>query len=184
MAPKVQPTKLRCNSTYRLRYWNNTYFNFNRSATISCNSTYRLRYWNSFTFELKGKARIPLAHGCNSTYRLRYWNYDQLTPVFTILMFMLQQYLPFTVLKPSRQRRTNFKPNFKLQQYLPFTVLKRCEKPNVCVELLSLVAIVFTACGIETLKLLRKLPILWIVATVLTIFGMWCMMRITKIEFL
>ena len=52
------------------------------------------------------------------------------------------------------------KPLLVLQQYLPFTVLKRCEKPNVCVELLSLVAIVFTACGIETLKLLRKLPIL------------------------
>ena len=75
---------------------------------VCCNSTYRLRYWNSFTFELKGKARIPLAHGCNSTYRLRYWNYDQLTPVFTILMFMLQQYLPFTVLKPNHPRKFPF----------------------------------------------------------------------------
>ena len=39
---------LRCNSTYRLRYWNGyTAVKFDHVASLECcNSTYRLRYWN------------------------------------------------------------------------------------------------------------------------------------------
>ena len=37
-----------CNSTYRLRYWNNEKLqNIYLSYVQSCNSTYRLRYWNA-----------------------------------------------------------------------------------------------------------------------------------------
>ena len=89
---------IRCNSTYRLRYWNYIMIFSHKpilysfvatvltvygietptSATSlhqivrSCNSTYRLRYWNLvYTFVLhEGDTRLC----CNSTYRLRYWN--------------------------------------------------------------------------------------------------------------
>ena len=37
-------------------------------------------------------------------------------------LFKLQQYLPFTVLKPINEALKDF--IFELQQYLPFTVLK------------------------------------------------------------
>ena len=61
---------IRCNSTYRLRYWNPT----NSPALfacLSCNSTYRLRYWNG----ISSTATLITSLGCcNSTYRLRYWN--------------------------------------------------------------------------------------------------------------
>ena len=60
---------------------------------------------------------------CNSTYRLRYWNYEELIKC-CCSHDELQQYLPFTVLKPdaSFEHYTDLK---QLQQYLPFTVLKR-----------------------------------------------------------
>ena len=58
--------------------------------------------------------------GCNSTYRLRYWNIKFLFSFFSNIV--LQQYLPFTVLKlPASLIVLNFS---LLQQYLPFTVLK------------------------------------------------------------
>ena len=37
----------------------------------------------------------------------------------------LQQYLPFTVLKPMQRKRMALRATFVLQQYLPFTVLKQ-----------------------------------------------------------
>ena len=85
-----------CNSTYRLRYWNydiilEITFEFDRG----CNSTYRLRYWNIRMRNLQN----VLLWSCNSTYRLRYWN-TQFTPSIGVSL-KLQQYLPFTVLKPS-----------------------------------------------------------------------------------
>ena len=43
---------------------------------------------------------------------------------------LLQQYLPFTVLKPFKIFRRNFKFNALLQQYLPFTVLKPNNVPQ------------------------------------------------------
>ena len=124
--------KIRCNSTYRLRYWNLYKVICIIVISPGCNSTYRLRYWNLHVQVVS--LPCPLVR-CNSTYRLRYWNGWVIAS------------------NPSSKE-------------------------------LSEVATVFTVYGIETLKLLRKLPILWIVATVLTIFGICCMMRITKIEFL
>ena len=44
------------------------------------------------------------------------------------IISQLQQYLPFTVLKPSNRSYFNaFKAHFSLQQYLPFTVLKHLQ---------------------------------------------------------
>ena len=64
----------------------------------------------------------------------------------------LQQYLPFTVLKPClRYNPLGFHILHKLQQYLPFTVLK----PSSCkisgIRATALVATVLTVYGIETL---------------------------------
>ena len=45
---------------------------FNISFVDRCNSTYRLRYWNAFLISI---FIISFFNSCNSTYRLRYWNY-------------------------------------------------------------------------------------------------------------
>ena len=92
----------RCNSPYRLRYWNSL-MNIPRiSATAivatvltvygietcmsqiifnlmfcSCNSPYRLRYWN-LDFLISSSNGLSC---CNSPYRLRYWN--NIVPVAT-----------------------------------------------------------------------------------------------------
>ena len=86
----------------------------------SCNSTYRLRYWNE-SWRAAGKwgrlqQYLPLAvlklwademntyrafNSCNSTYRLRYWNVNTFMSYMANIFNSLQQYLPFTVLKPS-----------------------------------------------------------------------------------
>ena len=110
-----------CNSTYRLRYWNLKKYNgiqiqylyvatvltvygietLNASLILlflirsSCNSTYRLRYWNIHLY--KHFLFTPLS--CNSTYRLRYWNAPKTYVIGPGESAMLQQYLPFTVLK-------------------------------------------------------------------------------------
>ena len=64
-------------------------------TALSCNSTYRLRYWNYF-FASYLKSMVLIS--CNSTYRLRYWNaYHE--PKHSKSNRVLQQYLPFTVLK-------------------------------------------------------------------------------------
>ena len=64
---------------------------------------------------------------------------------------MLQQYLPFTVLKLTEKAQEEFGATVSLQQYLPFTVLKRFS--NI-VQLYDykLVATVLTVYGIETHK--------------------------------
>ena len=102
-APWILAFKSRCcNSTYRLRYWNEAIWcdiDFFRrlqqhlpftvlkllelySCSLllsSCNSTYRLRYWNPIgSYAVPG----PALASCNSTYRLRYWN-DSTTDVAT-----------------------------------------------------------------------------------------------------
>ena len=86
----------RCNSAYRLRYWNGIATNNNLLRISSCNSTYRLRYWNPASDKISNigfanpVATVLTACGietpnkdpnkqqdlfsCNSTYRLRYWN--------------------------------------------------------------------------------------------------------------
>ena len=61
---------------------------------------------------------------CNSTYRLRYWNWFSRIHTFACSRPLLQQYLPFTVLKPIEYCYTIFINN--------------------------IVAIALTACGIET----------------------------------
>ena len=61
----------------------------------------------------------------------------------------LQQYLPFTVLKPPPKTILMSAPPIKLQQYLPFTVLK-LGTGLACSGGISLVATVLTVYGIET----------------------------------
>ena len=74
-------------------------------------------------------------------------------PPKTILMsappIKLQQYLPFTVLKPPPKTILMSAPPIKLQQYLPFTVLK-LGTGLACSGGISLVATVLTVYGIET----------------------------------
>ena len=90
-----------CNSTYRLRYWNFLIRSFCSYLFLRCNSTYRLRYWNI----LKWHRNAPSKKSCNSTYRLRYWNYYPI-PRTNPPDCSLQQYLPFTVLKPNNEYST------------------------------------------------------------------------------
>ena len=69
--------------------------------------------------------RKPLRLWCyNSTYRLRYWNSNASFAGSVNLSTTLQQYLPFTVLKPTA-KVLGIKLKSQLQQYLPFTVLKQ-----------------------------------------------------------
>ena len=110
-----------CNSTYRLRYWNTSMSSSSRSSSISMLQQYlpftvlkrvlskHLRRFSStvatvltvYGIETKGKNNEKTIHSsCNSTYRLRYWNpLGKFWP--TARNCSLQQYLPFTVLKPS-----------------------------------------------------------------------------------
>ena len=135
----------------------------------SCNSTYRLRYWNN-TVSIKAtdlislQQYLPLAvlklnhsiigfpgmreSSCNSTYRLRYWNLVRISS-FVPSGSALQQYLPLAVLKLSNFLFIFNRPSFMLQQYLPLAVLKLFFN---CVEhsFVQYVATVLTACGIET----------------------------------
>ena len=85
---------------------------------------------------------------------------------------MLQQYLPFTVLKHYKGSCSGLKTTFKkLQQYLPFTVLK-LYKSYSSVEAMKAVATVLTVYGIETDNITSyiRMP-LPNVATVLTVYG-------------
>ena len=85
------------NSTYRLRYWNRmTIRAVINDSIFSYNSTYRLRYWNSITIV---NTSVDIM-SYNSTYRLRYWNNLSKVIIESISCWVLQQYLPFTVLKP------------------------------------------------------------------------------------
>ena len=85
--------------------------------------------------------------GCNSTYRLRYWNSITQNALFDLIC-PLQQYLPFTVLKPFRDMHLLWLL-IELQQYLPFTVLKHfvATKDKA---FNPFVATVLTVYGIET----------------------------------
>ena len=75
-------------------------------------------------------------------------------------MISLQQYLPFTVLKPYIVLHKFTNLFNMLQQYLPFTVLKRNLRFVQIFQFL-LVATVLTVYGIETdsKKLSRCLPL-------------------------
>ena len=111
-----------CNSTYRLRYWNNTslslkpfklklklqqYLPFTvLKLSIRANEFYKLQQYLPFTVL---KRYLPVhqhwRRRCNSTYRLRYWNQYAGVVSVDALPSELQQYLPFTVLKLSKWKR-------------------------------------------------------------------------------
>ena len=87
---------------------------------VCCNSTYRLRYWNFFNriphfeFDYFAVATVLTVYGIE-TYIIQSNKLEDAEE-------LLQQYLPFTVLK-----RVNIHTpdqHIALQQYLPFTVLK------------------------------------------------------------
>ena len=126
---------------------------------------------------------LPTPISCNSTYRLRYWN---IPPQYVWRNSgVLQQYLPFTVLKriyltgistvssiscnsTYRLRYWNLSSTgdsiirgvISLQQYLPFTVLKPAHTTRYIIKVLE-VATVLTVYGIETIVLF------WIVTSMI-----------------
>ena len=207
---------LSCNSTYRLRYWNLLKFyqqqkTLHQVATVltvygietkkalattfnllfGCNSTYRLRYWNSY-FNLAS----TILESCNSTYRLRYWNVVLLSFYCLLLSPLLQQYLPFTVLKRWLSVRLaivqiSCNSTYRLRYWNTIKTSGSLET-----SMASVVATVLTVYGIETWNvsilicffyiccnstyrlrywnlLLRRRPSLklLLVATVLTVYG-------------
>ena len=80
---------------------------------------------------------------CNSPYRLRYWN-KRMSVVLSLILDVLQQYLPFMVLKPQIKFRISW---------------------------FSWVATVLTVYGIETLTTFVDSNSNSVVATVLTVYG-------------
>ena len=84
-------------------------------------------------------------------------------------LVQLQQHLPFTVLKltsPPLFKRTEY----KLQQHLPFTVLKRGRAwPRDRADIH--VATALTVYGIETYPLQKWTLLFSLVATALTVYG-------------
>ena len=110
-----------------------------------CNSTYRLRYWNEKIcgqFELYRKLQQYLPFTV-----LKLYNYFK---VIDSTIITLQQYLPFTVLKLYNYFKVIDSTIITLQQYLPFTVLKPNAMPLINSNLVSPVATVLTVYGIET----------------------------------
>ena len=83
---------------------------------------------------------------------------------------LLQQCLPFTVLKPEESEMASSLVEKLLQQCLPFTVLKLKSIQGGNNEK-DIVATVLTVYGIETISRLKMLIRSGIVATVLTVYG-------------
>ena len=116
-----------CNSTYRLRYWNQG------DGLYVISERKELQQYLPFTVLKLDKSRgisRPFADRCNSTYRLRYWNL--ILSILTTVSWKLQQYLPFTVLKLPIIDILAIHHNAMLQQYLPFTVLKPSDTRGLC----------------------------------------------------
>ena len=86
----------------------------------------------------------PQCCNCNSAYRLRYWN--NIYWGFYICHNLLQQCLPFTVLKP-------------------------CYDSGFHVSPTILIATVLTVYGIETCNTAWKPSVITFIATVLTVYG-------------
>ena len=110
---------LRCNSAYRLRYWNEETLMLNEAITglqqclplavlklkhvsttlinfgISCNSAYRLRYWNIFWLihSISSHARVATVLTACGIETLNFFKIS--STIFTVL----QQCLPLAVLK-------------------------------------------------------------------------------------
>ena len=93
-ASRVHLLSVRCNSTYRLRYWNLMII-LGSVVGLSCNSTYRLRYWNvlrnrRLILRLHPVATVLTVYGIETGLHQEPCRWSIQT---------LQQYLPFTVLK-------------------------------------------------------------------------------------
>ena len=134
-----------CNSTYRLRYWNNPIpdIETNIVAVATVLTVYGIE-------TLECSHHMPLFHlSCNSTYRLRYWNTIKEKLFWALDSLRLQQYLPFTVLKLTTTVAIAIIFFILLQQYLPFTVLKRYWYQYQH-QIIFSVATVLTVYGIET----------------------------------
>ena len=144
ITPKQQ-VNWSCNSTYRLRYWNilDNQGDYIRITVATVPTVYGIET------EVPTFQNVRISYCCNSTYRLRYWNPFTRLAIQSMIS-SLQQYLPFTVLKPLltilinhnliivscnstyRLRYWNLSKAVNLgsvssllQQYLPFTVLKQ-----------------------------------------------------------
>ena len=111
---------------------------------------------------------MVLLLSCNSTYRLRYWNLSVITWNYCWLV-LLQQYLPFTVLKLNPISMSAFEiisscnSTYRLRYWNEY---------NECVPALTrFVATVLTVYGIETHRSWCKVHTLVDVATVLTVYG-------------
>ena len=136
---------LSCNSTYRLRYWNNIiddlllivgklqqYLPFTVLKLLQVNddrwlSSWSLQQYLPFTV-LKQTAIsfIDLLLYCVATVLTVYGIETRLLQHINLtLISLLQQYLPFTVLKHSTNNSSFNLYVQALQQYLPFTVLKQ-----------------------------------------------------------
>ena len=90
----------RCNSTYRLRYWNET------ECPGFDNRSGRLQQYLPLAVLKQRQFNTVFRHttvGCNSTYRLRYWNLTYINSISIIFTTALQQYLPLAVLKLKRR---------------------------------------------------------------------------------
>ena len=85
-------------------------------------------------------------------------------------ILLLQQYLPFTVLKLQLDFPCLAELE-ELQQYLPFTVLKLSTILINWFYDTCRVATVLTVYGIETWNFISRLPEILKVATVLTVYG-------------
>ena len=137
-------THKRCNSTYRLRYWNRSSPTITMQPSVSvatvltvygietlnithqmilirirCNSTYRLRYWNLLLYI---EAYTTYLVSCNSTYRLRYWNSVSSDALFITVLAVATVLTACgieTVLPP---QLVKIRVAFQLQQYLPLMV--------------------------------------------------------------
>ena len=107
-------------------------------------------------------ATVLTVYGIETIYGIGFGNgsFDCVATVLTVygietvliekeleILEKLQQYLPFTVLKPKKDLAATEIFN-SLQQYLPFTVLKQKVSPK---DAVILVATVLTVYGIETL---------------------------------
>ena len=108
-----------------------------------CNSTYRLRYWNKISDTTFREDKLLQQYLPFTVLKLWYHSWNHIW-----IWSRLQQYLPFTVLKHTYAQSS--KCTFvKLQQYLPFTVLKHTiHSLHRC---LTKVATVLTVYGIETI---------------------------------
>ena len=111
-----------CNSSYRLRYWNDTCVLFSThrvklqqllpftvlKPTDTANTTYLTKGDVATALTVYGIETScqsiyrfsSYLNGCNSSYRLRYWNWNDTWSFWPFTLHVLQQLLPFTVLKP------------------------------------------------------------------------------------